>query len=733
MDMGVLATAFGQRLLRIVIVTALLLAATYGLLGFVPKTYMSTAAILYEPRDTTFTRAADGLAQAPTAAITADTAIASQVELIRSRGTLLEVAESERLNEIDEFNGKQGSLLGTLRRLLGRSSTAQNTVETVLGNLASRLKVFRARQSHVISIEFRSTDPVLAARIANAVATVHARRRADVIISDTNQASQWLLVEIEKMRTLVAEAEAKVAAYRVDNDLFVGDNNTSLLDQQLSDISAQIIATQERKNTARSRASLISGLLDAGQPIDGVSDVRDSVVVQRLSEEKARLQGDRAQRLATLLPNHPDIRSLSAQIAEIDKQILSEGQQVADGLVAEARIEAGVEKSLREELTRLKINVSGATRDTVALNELQRESAAQRGLLETFLLRYRDAAARSDVSLVLPDVRVISEAAAAISPSSPKTMLILLAVAMVSVVLQTGQILFSELLSGRALTRPSRRGAYNDYQEPAAEEYEEHRADNSQHDDGASQGPAEVGEANTLVEASDDTSTDEMPGFEAEDFAEPVQTSRTSPPVAARAIPQPRPSRARRAQNINTVSVSQVADHLATGQENLVLVVTLSGWRESRSTIESLTAELVQRQLSVVEIDAGSRQAGGDLGLSDLIAGKADFGDVVHRGRRSDFAIVPWGQQEEMDLNSPHCDTLIDALSDIFEIVIIDTGRAGMASSLPAFAGHDALVVLAMPDSTASEQFEQVRHDLADLGFENLQVVALKSANAQVA
>ena len=42
---------------------------------------------------------------------------------------------------------------------------------------------------------------------------------------------------------------------------------------------------------------------ETGQPIEGVADVQDSVVIQRLSEEKARLQGEKAQRSATLLAN----------------------------------------------------------------------------------------------------------------------------------------------------------------------------------------------------------------------------------------------------------------------------------------------------------------------------------------------------------------------------------------------------------------------------------------------
>ena len=64
--MGALWSALGRRWLRIVLVTALLLGATYALLLFVPKSYESTASILVENRDSAYTRPAnDASSDAP--------------------------------------------------------------------------------------------------------------------------------------------------------------------------------------------------------------------------------------------------------------------------------------------------------------------------------------------------------------------------------------------------------------------------------------------------------------------------------------------------------------------------------------------------------------------------------------------------------------------------------------------------------------------------------------------
>ena len=446
-DVGALVAALLSRWLRIAIVTLGCLAVTFGILIFVPKLYESTAAILVEQRGNAATTGQG--AQQPS--IPVEAMMSSQIELIRSRDTLLGVIDRENLRSQPEFTGIGFSPLSLFMQLIGRSPEPRSIDETVMQNLVDRLTVVRERDSAVISIAVRSEDPDLAARLANAIAQAHVSRRTALTLSDTAEASEWLEQEIARLRVKVAEADAAVANYRVDNDLFTGTDNTSILDQQLTAISTQITAAQERKNAAQSRANLIRELVASGQPIDGVQDVRNSVVIQQMSQNLANLQGELAQRSSTLLPNHPTIKALVAQVAEIEDQIATEARRVADALEAEARIEADLESSLRDDLARAKLSVSTATRDGVTLEGLMREAKAQRDLLESYLLRYSDATSRTNAGSALPDVRQITVAAPSTVPASPKTTLILGAVAFVALALQVGGVLFGELMSGRAI------------------------------------------------------------------------------------------------------------------------------------------------------------------------------------------------------------------------------------------------------------------------------------------
>lgn len=685
MDVGALIAAVLSRGLRILLVTVLLLVASAAVLLFIPKSYESSASLLVEPRSNIYTRAAMDVTSAGNA-VNTEALMSSQIELIKSRDLLLEVVDSENLRSVPEFSNAGFSPIGFVLRLIGRGPEQRSVDETVLGNLADRMTVIRERDSAVISIYVRSIDAELAARIANAIAAAHVKRRGAQSLTDTADATVWLQEEIDKLRPKVSAAETAVANYKVENDLFVGANSIPVTDQQLTVVATQIAEAQQRKNDAQARSQVIRGLLDKGQSLDGVNDVRNSVVIQGLLETKANLQAELAQKSTTLLSNHPTIKALKAQIGELNKQITSEADRVADSLEAEAKVEADLEQRLRDDLTRAKLTAGDATKGGVTLDSLEREAKAQRDLLENYLARYSDATSRTASNSALPDVRIVSEAAPSVEPASPKIPLILGAVGFVALALQVGAILFGELMSGRALTERAR---------AAGPEREDHVYD------------AELAQIDG--DMADEAIDDEL---------EHAVESGIAPPPAA----------ARRADD----DLAQLSAAVTTHQLRTVLLASLDGGQETLAVMDRLLEDALMSDLSAVVVDAGSGETSALLGLTDLAAEQADYGDVMQRAG-DNLAEVPWGRLPSLDRRSSRPSTLIEALADIYHVVIVDTGRVGVASSLPLFAGARATVVLVTSEDASPVAIGIARRDIAALGFELGRVVRLPAVRADVA
>ena len=718
MDMGMLFGAVLSHWFRIVLVTVLVLAATFVVLLFVPRMYESTAGLLVEERLNVTTGAATE--QGTTESIPVEAMMSSQIELIKSRDTLLWVIDSENLRSVPELTGAGFSPARLIMQLLGRKTEPASVDETVVENLNDRLTVVQERDSAVISVIVRTRSPDLSARIANAIAQAHVRRRAGLSLSDTAETSVWLKLEVDRLGVKVKEAEEAVANYRIENDLFSGTENTSILDQQLTNIASQITAAQERKSAAQSRADLIRGLLDAGQSIDSVSDVRESVVIQQLLQSRATLQGELAQRSSTLLANHPTIKGLKAQIREVEEQIRQEARRAADSLQAEAEIEGNIEAALRDDLTRLKLSVSTATRDNVTLAGLEREAKAQRDLLESYLARYNEALSRTESSSTLPDVRVVTLAAPAVQPASPKTALILAAVGFGTLALQIGWILFGELMSGRALTERHQvvqeAEPLDAYAPVEAEAVVAEREDDHGEREAPLAGVREAMIANQLSAAEEDRLDVHA--------AEPEPEGAFAPaPVAAAAVPQ---------AVEGDQGLGKLVEDVVAGRVRVVMLAALDGFEQALEVSDLVVADCLRAGLSVCSVDAGSGRMTEEPGLTDLSAGRASFGDVVHRVSEG-LAEVRWGSLALPERRSMKPATLLAALTDVYDVVVLNTGRIGLASTLPLFAGIDCRLVLVGDEQRGTAQLAAARDDAAALGYEVSQVVSVPPLHSEVA
>ncbi len=338
----------------------------------------------------------------------------------------------------------------------------------------------------------------------------------------------------------------------------------------------------------------------------------------------------------------------------------------------------------------------------MTLDSLEREAKAQRDLLETYLAHYRDASrTASNAGSVLPDVRIVTQAAPSVVPASPKTALILGAVGIVALALQVGAVLFGELMSGRAV-----------YDGNSLRRHEPELVDE----------PVEQAAMAEVDEAlADEASVDEDEADLA-DMPEPVMATIT-PAAPAAMRPSPR-----------TPALSLLAADLALGRARieLLLAADMASARDAAVVADALVSEALAKGLSVCRIDAGSGRPSRRRRVSPISRRSRHFGDVVQRVARN-LAEVPWGQagRHRSPFDAPV--TLVEALADIYEVVIVSTGRVSINTSLPVFAGVRGRLVIVRQASTPEALVEAVSADAASIGFETVESVVVPEPQSAVA
>ena len=284
--------------------------------------------------------------------------------------------------------------------------------DRILDNYLEHLLVYPVGKSRILAFEFRSRDPDLAARGANTVADLYLASLAAASVDTARYASTWLGNNIETLRARVADAEAKVESFRAKNGLIgVGTSNAAqpLSSQQLSELSSQLSQARTIQADLSARAKLLKDMIKEGRAFE-IPDVANNELIRRTVESRMAMRAQLALESRTLLPAHPRIKELTAQVQDLEGQIKAAAERIVRTLEIDAKIAGARVESLRAAVEGQQDVVAKGNTSEVQLRALEREAKSQREQLESYLARYREAAARDAENASPADARVVSRA-----------------------------------------------------------------------------------------------------------------------------------------------------------------------------------------------------------------------------------------------------------------------------------------------------------------------------------
>jgi len=679
--------ALGQALLRkrgwIIVPTVLAAVLSITAVNLITPRYKSEARILIDGRENVFLRP-NGERNEERNALDAE-AVTSQVQLLLSRDLAREIIKKNKLAERPEFDPVlQG--LSPVKSLLalfgiGRDPFSLTPEERVLDAYFDRFTAYAVDKSRVIVIEFQSRDPELAARVANSIAEGYLVLQQGARQEQAKSAGQWLSGEIDNLRKKVAEAESRVEDFRSKSSLFVGTNNTTLSNQQMGELNTQLNNARALKSDAESKARLIREMLQSGKPIES-SEVLNSELIRRLSEQRVTLRGQLAEQSSTLLDNHPRIKELKAQLADLDRQLREEASKISRSLDSDARIASGRVEGLSASLEQLKKQATSTNGNDVQLRALEREAKAQRDLLESYLAKYREANTRENIDAAPADGRIISRATVSNTPTYPKKLPIVLIATLATLMLGVGAIATGELLR---MTAPR---AVAVFASP----------------------PAAV-----RAPAAEAIAADPDPGPVLNESQPEIQ-SELRPEIPA-----------------GLTEIEQLAEDLRAAGE-AARKVTILGTASSESiTLAALTlARLIAHGARVVVVDLAAASptiAAASIdpsapGLAELMRGEASFSQVITKDRLSRVHFVNAGRPgfDRAVLQSPRLTLAIDALQRVYDHVLLD---AGAASDLPAELLSAQARAVVVPDASMTADARiLMREQLKAVGFSEVTVLS---------
>ncbi len=679
---------------KFLVLTFLLLGllAGFAVITFVPPSYQSEAQVIIENLSTPYEKA-NTLQDVRNEPVD-NRVVLSQVSIIKSDDLVARVSDSLSLSVKPEFNAllRPISALKEILIAWGFSDDPRllTPVQLAINRVSKNLTVYSTIDSNVIGIKFGASDPQTAADVANKLAEQYVYSTRETAAGSTNRAREWLDQQITDLRSKVSAAESNVEKYRAEAGLLQGERVT-LGTQQLSELNTQITLAEAAASEARARADEIKNLLAQKGTVDASSDVLGSPVIQNMREQQANAARKISELSAVYLPNHPKMIAAQSELSSINRNLRIEAGKVVDSLIGQAKVASARAKSLQSNLDKLKDSQGEANLSDVKLKELQRDASTARTLLEQMLSRFADASARQDLSLQPGFARVIQRAAPMPTNYFPKTGPIFFLSTLAGLSLGLG---FAFLLSVMAAASRSQNRQYeNQVANNVVSSVQPHPARTVQVEASAIPG-LNVGWPKTPD--APETSLSDM-------FA-------AKPPIEkTRAILASLPSATSLASTLMMVestngsgpsALTEAAARIAASCITLrdmqglrTIAITSIGGRGMDASLATvaITRAMAAAKKKIVAIDLVAANSPFDTlfelqagcGISDIVAGEADFTKVICRDAHSTAHIIRYGLKSAPQFQNTVADKLgpiLQALIGIYDIVLVHVGEATPAT-----------------------------------------------------
>jgi uncharacterized protein involved in exopolysaccharide biosynthesis len=175
--------------------------------------------------------------------------VATQVDIISNRNVALKVADYLGLATTPEVAAN------FIRAHKAKEPPIDKVVnrDWVADALLSTINVQPGRESRVITINYKSASPVLAAEIANAFAEAYIDTTLQLSMEPAKRNASWFDSQLKVLQTRLEEQQEKLTSYQQAQGIVAVDERLDTETKRLDELSSKLTAAQAQTYDVQSR------------------------------------------------------------------------------------------------------------------------------------------------------------------------------------------------------------------------------------------------------------------------------------------------------------------------------------------------------------------------------------------------------------------------------------------------------------------------------------------------
>jgi capsular exopolysaccharide synthesis family protein len=339
-----------------------------------------------------------GDASAPDYYVTQQT----QIGALQSDTLTLQVVKELNLDKRPEFSRNQ-SLLDLFRSFPNEAGLplekADHRRNNILKAFHKNLRVEPVSGTRMITIEFLSPDPKIAAQVVNKVVEDYMEQYFETRLSATQRASAWLSKQLDDLKANVEASDEDLVNYQKQTGMVGPDQTHNIAMSRLEALNQELLSAESKRMLAQTvwqlakngNPELISGLVGASISTGSSAMPSTLSLVESLRAHQSDLKLQYAQAVTQFGASYPRVIQLKSQLDDIEHTIQTELGNLTARAENDFHTAENTESSVRSSFTEAKEEAIKLNDASVQYSILKHESDANRELYDGMTKKLKEA------------------------------------------------------------------------------------------------------------------------------------------------------------------------------------------------------------------------------------------------------------------------------------------------------------------------------------------------------
>src|SRR5712691_6433520 len=259
-------------------------------------------------------------------------------------------------------------------KFAGRAEQPVNE-DRLVESFHKSLAISKVKGTRLIEIQFRNTDPRLAADVVNELARAYVDQYYKSLFQVSTQISEFLANQLKELQAKVEKSQQKLVDYQKENGIFGLDDKQNIVTAKLDDLNRELTAAEAE----RVQKEVNYRLASSGRP-ELIAKLEPDNLITKLRAQQADLENQMAQASVQLGPAHPKMGELSNQLAQAQRSVDAEVRRIGEHITYDYKSAVGRERMLRSALEAQKQAADKLNANAIQNNILKHEFETNRKL-----------------------------------------------------------------------------------------------------------------------------------------------------------------------------------------------------------------------------------------------------------------------------------------------------------------------------------------------------------------